>query len=96
MGAKVSTAMQQARALIEKGMTAYEAARQCGITRGAISRAKWYRDHIAGQAPEQSTQDRARELVVDQGMTAYEAAQHLGIAQSTISRAQWYREYRNA
>jgi predicted transcriptional regulator len=96
MGAKVSDAMRQARHMVEvEGKSAYEAAAATGITRGAISKSKWYREFVAKQAPKRSTQDRARELVVDQGLSAYEAAQILGIAQSTISRAIWYRDHNN-
>jgi DNA-binding NarL/FixJ family response regulator len=93
MGAKVSDAMLNARKLIEQGKSAYEAAAASGVTRGAISKSKWYQAFIESQAPAKSTQERARVLVVEQGLTAYEAAQKLGISQSTISRAKWYRDH---
>lgn len=44
MAAHESDAMRQARKLIKnKGMTAYAAARQAGITRSAIYMAPWYK-----------------------------------------------------
>lgn len=47
MGARESEAMKQARNLIiNHGYTAYKAAKETGITAGAISKAAWYREHI--------------------------------------------------
>lgn len=97
MGAKVSAEMVKAKQLVlEKGATAYSAAHACGLTTGAISRTKWYRDHVAAQAVEDRPTERARDLVVNQGLSAYAAAKALGIAQSTISRAAWYQAHKNA
>lgn len=97
MGAKTSAEMVRAKALVlEQGATAYQAAQATGLTVGAISRTKWYHDHIASKPapPDESPEmTRARELVVGQGMTAYAAAKAVGIAQSTISRTQWYRDH---
>lgn len=93
MGARVSAEMVRARELVlEKGATAYGAARATGLTVGAISRTKWYAAHVATLAQGLPVSERARALVVDQGMTAYAAAKLLGIAQSTISRAGWYKQ----
>ncbi len=46
MGAKESEAMKQAQELVTgpRKLTQYEAAKITGLTRGAISKAKWYRD----------------------------------------------------
>ncbi len=50
MGAKQSAEMAKAKRLItEEGVTPYAAAQASGITRGAISKAKWYRDWIASK-----------------------------------------------
>jgi molybdopterin-binding protein len=94
MGAKVSAEMVKAKSLVlEGGATAYAAAKATGLTVGAISRTKWYRDHVAAQPIGDDLNARARALVVDQGMSAYAAAKALGIAQSTISRSGWYRDH---
>lgn len=46
MGAKESQAMKEARRLImENGLNQYQAAKQAGVTAGAISKASWYREH---------------------------------------------------
>lgn len=48
MGAKQSPEMVAAKKLVlEKGFTQYAAAAKTGITRGAISKSKWYREHVA-------------------------------------------------
>jgi hypothetical protein len=94
MGAKVSAEMVKAKQLVlEGGATAYAAAKATKLTVGAISRTKWYRDHVAAQPVGDDVNARARALVVDQGVTAYAAARLLGIAQSTISRAPWYKAH---
>lgn len=48
MGAKESAEMKRARVLVTgpRKLTQYEAAKITGLTRGAISKAKWYRDFI--------------------------------------------------
>lgn len=46
MTGKVSAEMRQAIELIRQGKTAYEAAKVTGVTRGAISRSKLYRELI--------------------------------------------------
>lgn len=44
MGAKESEAMKQARHLILVcGYTAYKAAKETGLTQGAISKTSWYK-----------------------------------------------------
>lgn len=97
MGAKISAEMVRAKELVlERGATAYAAARAVGLTTGAISRTDWYRAHVAEQlGTDKADPARAKALVVDQGLTAYAAAKVLGIAQSTISRSAWYREHKN-
>lgn len=44
MGAKVSKEMLKARRLIEQGFTAYEAAKQSGVTKQAIYVSKWWKE----------------------------------------------------
>jgi DNA-binding transcriptional regulator LsrR (DeoR family) len=45
MGARESEAMKRARELvIAQGLSQAEAARRTGLTRGAISKAAWYRE----------------------------------------------------
>lgn len=51
MGARQSPEMAKAqRLVVEQGMTQYAAAQATGVTRGAISKAKWYREHVAAVA----------------------------------------------
>lgn len=45
MGAKLSDAMRQARELMATGVTAAEAARQTGLTKGAISQDRVCRNY---------------------------------------------------
>lgn len=48
MAAKESVEMGKARKLIlEKGLTAYAAAKIVGLTRSAIYQAKWYREYMS-------------------------------------------------
>ena len=51
MGAKQSQEMKKAERLVRAGSTAYAAAKAAGVTRGAISKAPWYREFIAAQTP---------------------------------------------
>lgn len=53
MGAHESEAMKRARDLVlgPLRLTAYAAAKQAGISQGAISKSKWYRAHIAAKQP---------------------------------------------
>lgn len=58
MGARQSPEMDRAQELVTKrGYTQYAAAVETGITRGAISKSRWYRDFVAKQA----AADAARE-----------------------------------
>lgn len=54
MGARTSPQMLHAMTLIRSGKSAYEAAKIAGVTRGAISKSKLYRDwkesHVAKTA----------------------------------------------
>jgi hypothetical protein len=52
MGAKESAEMKRARELIlgPQKLNQYQAAKLAGITRSAISQAKWYRDFIQGKS----------------------------------------------
>lgn len=51
MGAKQSPEMAEAQRLVTKcGFTQYAAAVATGVTRGGISKAPWYREHLAKQA----------------------------------------------
>jgi hypothetical protein len=84
--------MLKARAMVEKGATAYGAAKANGLTTGAITRSQWYKDRPKPVVT--SPTDAARVLVVEQGYTAHAAAKRVGIAQSSISRAKWYREFK--
>lgn len=46
MAARESEAMKKARTLVTvKGLTAYAAAKQVGLTRHAIYMSQWYKDH---------------------------------------------------
>lgn len=46
MGAKESEAMKKARTLVlEKGMTAAQAARQVGLTKSAIYMTRWWNEY---------------------------------------------------
>jgi len=47
MAARQTQEMKKARKLVEAGMTAYAAAKQCGITRSAIYMAPWYKEFKA-------------------------------------------------
>jgi predicted transcriptional regulator len=49
MGAKESAAMKTARELVTgpRGLNQSQAAKETGLTRGAISKAKWYREFKA-------------------------------------------------
>lgn len=50
MSCPVSPAMIEARRLVtECGFTQYRAAQVTGLTRGAISKAAWYRAHMVAQ-----------------------------------------------
>lgn len=91
MGGKVSADMLRARALIEKGATAYRAAKTVGLTTGAITRSQWYCDRVI--EAHGSPMDRAQRLVTQEGYTASAAARECGISPSSISRAPWYRKY---
>jgi hypothetical protein len=100
MGAKTSQEMLKARELIEKGATAYRAAKDCGVTVSAITRSGWYHEFKARKDAEDATKgheptpmERARKLVTVDGKTAYEASKLTGVAQSSISRAAWYRAH---
>lgn len=93
MAAKTSPEMLEARKMIEKGATAYRAAKDCGLTTSAITRSTWYRERVASTPAERSPMERAREMVTAHGTTAYEAAKITGVSQSSISRAQWYRDH---
>lgn len=99
MAAKVSPEMQKARALIAAGkgkVTAYAAAKATGLTTGAITRSKWYRDFVAALPPTDPKTDpleRARVLVVDKGYSANKAADATGISHMTIRRAPWYKSH---
>lgn len=95
--------MLKARGMIEKGATAYRAAKDCNLTVTGITRSTWYRKFIAdreaanaGQPGEPSAMDRARKLVEVDGKTAYEAAKLTGVEQSSISRAAWYHDHVSA
>lgn len=95
-GAKTSPEMLKARQMIEKGATAYAAAKECGLTTGAITRSVWYLEHRAAQinVPDSaSPMSRARALV-EGGATAYIAAKLTGLSQSTISRSKWYKNFK--
>lgn len=98
MGAKTSSEMIKARLMIEKGSTAYRAAKDCDVTVSAITRSTWYKEFKKAEAEAQTEAPsdpmlRARSLVENDGKTAYEAAKLTGIAQSSISRATWYRAH---
>lgn len=43
----VSPMERARRMIVEEGKTAYEAAKLAGVAQSSISRADWYRDHIA-------------------------------------------------
>lgn len=94
-GAKTSPEMLEARKLIERGATAYAAAKATGLTRGAITRSPWYVQRQAAQPAEtgETPAARAQRLVTQEGMTAYAASKLTGVAQSTISRSDWYRAH---
>lgn len=49
MGARISAEMRAARKLVEAGHTAYAAAKATGLTQGAISKSKWYKEFIAAK-----------------------------------------------
>lgn len=50
MAAKESAAMAKARKLVvDKGLTPYAAAKECGLTRSAIYMAPWYKEWKAAQ-----------------------------------------------
>lgn len=96
-GAKISAEMRKARKMIEAShgdASAQSVAEACGLTTGAITRSKWYRDYMAPfQADRDSAMERARKMVVEEGKTAYAAAKLTGLSQSTICRAAWYRSH---
>lgn len=53
MGARESEAMKKARDLIiNKGYNQYQAQKETGLSQGAISKAKWYRDHMKAKENE--------------------------------------------
>lgn len=48
MAGKISAEMRVAQGLVMRdGLTAYEAAKIAGVTRGAIYMSQWYKDHMA-------------------------------------------------
>ncbi len=60
MGAKESNEMKKARRLVEAGATQYAAAKAAGITAGAISKAPWYRAHVAALAAKPTKRKAAK------------------------------------
>lgn len=51
MGARESEAMRQARGLVtERGLTAYAAAKQVGLSKSAIYMSAWYKDRKNAKA----------------------------------------------
>lgn len=49
MGGRVSPEMLRARELVKAGATAYRAAKETGLTTGAITRSPWYKEFKAKQ-----------------------------------------------
>lgn len=52
MGGRVSPEMLKARELIKQGATAYRAAKETGLTTGAITRSPWYKEYKLKQQQE--------------------------------------------
>jgi DNA-binding transcriptional ArsR family regulator len=87
-GAKTSEAMLRARKMIESSRgkaSAYSVAQATGLTRGAITRSKWYRDYMDSLPAEVNALETAKRLVAE-GKTKYAAAKLTGVSQSTIGR----------
>lgn len=54
MGAKQSSEMKTALAMVRRGLTGYAAALRAGVTRGALYRCKEYREIIAARKTEKN------------------------------------------
>ena len=61
-GARVSEAMQRARALVEAGATPYAAAKETGITQSAITKASWNRERVAAIRAAKENADQQEKL----------------------------------
>lgn len=93
-GAKTSPEMLKARKMIEQDASAYAAAKATGLTTGAITRSKWYRDYKAAKGDVSDTSMENARALIEGGKTAYEASKLTGVPQSTISRAKWYKNFK--
>lgn len=93
MAAKVSAEMKHARELIREGMKPAEAARQAGVTKGAISVDIVCRALVDTACPGKLAKAVQMVKASKGRITAYQAAQAVGIHQSAISRSADYQSF---
>lgn len=85
MGAIESGEMRVAKNLVmEKGYTAYGAAKAAGITESAISKSSWYQMH-------RLRLEMAETKVINEGQNVKVVAKELKISEAAILKSRWYK-----